>query len=668
MSYWIGSFFISNGIIIKNNPFIIDHSENFDSPFQRILIFAQPENTHSISFCAEFLELISSTFIGSNLSITGRLLESLNVTNNKILKQNEHSLLEHKIEISVSCMVFFDKKIIIGNAGLNLIKIIEKTKLKIPRIETLANTDFLGSKNQFQPQFIKVDLSNFDLVLASKELLTEINENKLHSILKSGSQRAFEDMFIHLRKIKNINVCYISNDALNKNLPKGTFFLEQKTKQLDFDNIIKNKSPEMNFNNKLLTREPSFISKNAKRFFWKSDFLDISKIVLYKKPSVLSYIIKHRWFKFNLFALFTFLFFTSLLTFSFFTSLGINYSENQLDEITFQINNSLETYNKAIILKDKQLQRQTVNRGLFLIEEASIYELDNQILNLFEKVFDNKKQLDNNIILNDSSKKIVFKNEFASNFYPQTLIHYGSLFWFFDSGSSRIFQYNQKIPELIIEIFRQNTKINNVNLGKPLHMFFHKNRRQLFIFDDKNNLFVKLANNNLQQIPLANLGLLSSIESMQLHDSTLYIYDKNNRNIVSLTPSPDEPLNYDVDIKIVLQEIDPTITGMSLHNDFFVFSSNDVFMIRDSLIKLACLGIEKYPTGIIDIAYNSLTKEIFIADIINKRIISCSYENGFLKQWSNESFIDIRSLSLHDSYEGLYVLTGSAVFDILLLE
>jgi len=66
MSYWIGSFFISNGIIIKNNPFIIDHSENFDSPFQRILIFAQPENTHSISFCAEFLELISSTNSAQN--------------------------------------------------------------------------------------------------------------------------------------------------------------------------------------------------------------------------------------------------------------------------------------------------------------------------------------------------------------------------------------------------------------------------------------------------------------------------------------------------------------------------------------------------------------------------------------------------------------------------
>ena len=665
MSYWIGSFFISNGKIIKNNPFIIDHSENFDSQFQRILIFAQPENSHSVAFCAEFSELVSSTFIGSNLSITGRLLQSLNIANNKILKQNEHSLLEHKVEISVSCMVFFDKKIIIGNAGLNLIKITEKTKMKIPRIETLSNTDFLGSKNQFQPKFIKVDLSNFDIFLASKELLSEINENKLHSILKSGSQRAFEDIFVHSRKIKNINVCYISNDALSKNLPKGTFFLEQKTKQLDFDNIIRNKSPKMNFNNKLLTSGPSFISKNAERFAWKSDFLDISKISLNKKPSMVFYLRNHRWFKFILFLLFIFLFFTSLFIYSFFTSLEINYSENKLDEITLQLNNSLETYNKAIILKDKQLQRQTINQGLLLIEEASIYELNNQILTIFEKVFANKKQLDNNIILNDSSKIIGFENEFAGNFQPRNLLHSGSLFWFFDSASSRIFQYNEKNPESIIEIFSQNM---NVKLGKPLHMFFHKNRRQLFIFDDQNNLFVKSINNNIKQIPLANLDALSSIESMQLHDSTLYIYDKNNRNIVSLTPSLMDPLNYDVDIKIILQEINPTISGISLHNDFFVFAPNEIFMVRNSLIKLACLGIDKYPTGIIDVSYNPLTKEIFIADIIDKRIISCSYENGFLKQWSNESFIDIRSLSLHDSYEGLYVLTGSAVFDILLLE
>ena len=166
---------------------------------------------------------------------------------------------------------------------------------------------------------------------------------------------------------------------------------------------------------------------------------------------------------------------------------------------------------------------------------------------------------------------------------------------------------------------------------------------------------------------LKSMGF-AAISSNIIMKNSFAATDKNNRNIVSLTPSLMDPLNYDVDIKIILQEINPTISGISLHNDFFVFAPNEIFMVRNSLIKLACLGIDKYPTGIIDVSYNPLTKEIFIADIIDKRIISCSYENGFLKQWSNESFIDIRSLSLHDSYEGLYVLTGSAVFDILLLE
>ena len=167
MVNWVGSFHIQDGNIQENNKYILDHSEVNNQFFNRIIIFSQPNNTDSDSFCREIMSSILTDFVSSNFSVTGRILKALNNANMQVVKWNQNSLQEHKVQISISCFIISNDQILIANSGSNYIASIEKTKIKQPNIYKVENSDPLGSQNKFQPLFTKVNFLTNDLFLSS---------------------------------------------------------------------------------------------------------------------------------------------------------------------------------------------------------------------------------------------------------------------------------------------------------------------------------------------------------------------------------------------------------------------------------------------------------------------------------------------------------------------
>ena len=467
MVNWVGSFHIKDSVIQENNNYILDHSEINNQLFDRCIIFSQPNNTDSDSFCREIMESVLKDFINSNFSITGRILKALNNANMQVVKWNQNSLQEHKIQISLTCLIISNNQILIANAGSNFIASIEKTKIKKPNISQVEHSDPLGSKNKFQPLFKKINFISNDLIVGSEQLNSELSTTEMNMILKGGVERSLSDLFNRTRNFEYISVCYLSQVEDNPKIPEGAFYLEQQSVQLtlDVDNKVSQESIAVDNNAETLKQ----INDSIKKFNWSSNFFKLSQ---YSFSIVPDFKIKIN--KFNIFGALAVFFGLGIFGLIFFNSIFDSQIKNvRIDNINNSIERLINQYDALEQKNDKGAQRQILDEALLLIEEGSVFEFNNLFEGLKLDIKNREKLLNNITPVLNSNKLIIFENKFSNSFFPSKLLSNSNLIWILDEGSGRIFQYSL-IDNSFIEIFRQNNLINDILLGQPNVISFDK--------------------------------------------------------------------------------------------------------------------------------------------------------------------------------------------------
>lgn len=656
MVNWVGSFHIQDGNIQENNKYILDHSEVNNQFFNRIIIFSQPNNTDSDSFCREIMSSILTDFVSSNFSVTGRILKALNNANMQVVKWNQNSLQEHKVQISISCFIISNDQILIANSGSNYIASIEKTKIKQPNIYKIENSDPLGSQNKFQPLFNKVNFISYDLIVSSEQLESELSMTEINMILKGGVERSLSDLFNRVRTFDNLSVCYMAQVDDKPKIPQGAFYLEQKSVQLELDvNEDKVNVETFNSNNHETDIQ---LNDSIKRFKWSSNFFKLSQYHFPIFP-----ILKLRFNIMNVLG------FTSVIIgLGIFVLLVFNalfYGDIKDDRINSINNNIEQLINEYDLLdenQDKASQRQILSEALLLIEEGSVFEFNDKFELLNSEIKNREKLLNNISLISNSNKLLVFENNFANSFSPIKLLSNSNLLWILDRGSGRIFQYNIT-DNSFIEIFRQGTFINDILLGSPTQITYDKFRKKLFVLDDNNNLYVKKLNNTLDIYTIESFSSnITSIDDLEIFNDELYIFDSQIGEILFSKLKTNQKID---SIKLSsLIQLGDNISGIDFNQKLLLFSSNNIWTYDDARIEFLCLGIDEFPSSITDVIFGASSEQIFIADNERNRIIECSQSKYFKRQWVNKDFIDLKSIFYDSNSQNLYALTSSSIFEI----
>ena len=656
MVNWVGSFHIQDGNIQENNKYILDHSEVNNQFFNRIIIFSQPNNTDSDSFCREIMSSILTDFVSSNFSVTGRILKALNNANMQVVKWNQNSLQEHKVQISISCFIISNDQILIANSGSNYIASIEKTKIKQPNIYKIENSDPLGSQNKFQPLFNKVNFISYDLIVSSEQLESELSMTEINMILKGGVERSLSDLFNRVRTFDNLSVCYMAQVDDKPKIPQGAFYLEQKSVQLELD-VNKDKVNVETFNSNNHETDNQ-LNNSIKRFKWSSNFFKLSQYSFPIFP-----ILKLRFNIMNVLG------FTSVMIgLGIFVLLVFNalfYGDIKDDRINSINNNIEQLINEYDLLdenQDKASQRQILSEALLLIEEGSVFEFNDKFELLNSEIKNREKLLNNISLISNSNKLLVFENNFANSFSPIKLLSNSNLLWILDRGSGRIFQYNIT-DNSFIEIFRQGTFINDILLGSPTQITYDKFRKKLFVLDDNNNLYVKKLNNTLDIYTIESFSSnITSIDDLEIFNDELYIFDSQIGEILFSKLKTNQKID---SIKLSsLIQLGDNISGIDFNQKLLLFSSNNIWTYDDARIEFLCLGIDEFPSSITDVIFGASSEQIFIADNERNRIIECSQSKYFKRQWVNKDFIDLKSIFYDSNSQNLYALTSSSIFEI----
>ena len=650
MVNWVGSFHIQDGNIQENNKYILDHSEVNNQFFNRIIIFSQPNNTDSDSFCREIMSSILTDFVSSNFSVTGRILKALNNANMQVVKWNQNSLQEHKVQISISCFIISNDQILIANSGSNYIASIEKTKIKQPNIYKIENSDPLGSQNKFQPLFNKVNFISYDLIVSSEQLESELSMTEINMILKGGVERSLSDLF---NRVRTFDMAQVDDKP---KIPQGAFYLEQKSVQLELD-VNKDKVNVETFNSNNHETDNQ-LNNSIKRFKWSSNFFKLSQYSFPIFP-----ILKLRFNIMNVLG------FTSVIIgLGIFVLLVFNalfYGDIKDDRISSINNNIEQLINEYDLLdenQDKASQRQILSEALLLIEEGSVFEFNDKFELLNSEIKNREKLLNNISLISNSNKLLVFENNFANSFSPIKLLSNSNLLWILDRGSGRIFQYNIT-DNSFIEIFRQGTFINDILLGSPTQITYDKFRKKLFVLDDNNNLYVKKLNNTLDIYTIESFSSnITSIDDLEIFNDELYIFDSQIGEILFSKLKTNQKID---SIKLSsLIQLGDNISGIDFNQKLLLFSSNNIWTYDDARIEFLCLGIDEFPSSITDVIFGASSEQIFIADNERNRIIECSQSKYFKRQWVNKDFIDLKSIFYDSNSQNLYALTSSSIFEI----
>ena len=655
MVNWVGSFHIKDGDIQENNNYILDHSETNNQLFNRIIIFSQPNNTDSDSFCREIMESVLRDFLSNSYSITGRISKALNNANMQVVKWNQNSLQEHKVQISLTCLIISDGQILIANSGSNYIASIEKTKIKKPNIYRIEDSDPLGSQNKFQPLFQKINYLSNDLLIGSEKLHSELNTTEMNMILRGGAERSLSDLFNRTRKFESLSVCYLAHVDDKPKIPEGAFYLEQQSVQLALDDREDNSNQEtFLFNDN--SAKMHQLDGSLNRFNWSSNFFKLSKYSFSIFPNF-----KLNLNKFNIFGLLSLVFGLGILILLSFNALFYNeIKDERINNINLNLEQLINQYDDLDQNKDKAKQRQILSEALLLIEEGSVFEINSSFESLKLDVKSREKLLNNVLLISNSDKLLVFENNFANSFYPIKLLSNSNLIWILDGGSGRIFQYTTNDGSFI-EIFRQNNFVNDILLGKPITISFDKFKKRLFILDENNNLYVKKINNQLEIYSLESLSFdVKFVNDLELFNNELYVYDSELNEILFSTFK-----NNEQNIKLTkLSQFEEKISGIDLNEKLLIFSANNIWIYNDSLTKFSCLGIDEFPSNISDVIFGSSDKQIFIVDNERNRIIECNDGEYFKRQWVNKDFIDIKSIFYDSNNQNLYALTSSSIYKI----
>ena len=662
MSNWIGSFLIQNGDIAEDNKFIFDYSDPYKKFFKRLIIFSQPNSDISHEICTDVVESVANDFLNQGVSLTGRLQKALKNANSKVVKWNQNSLLEHKIRLSITCVVILDSEMIIANAGSNTVAIVEKTQIRTAKVSYVNGSDHLGSQNHFQPIFKKIDIDHHDVLIASGNLIQDLHLPKFEMILKGGTERALQDLFVESRHLDNVNVCYLSDINIKPKLAKGTFYLDQKSMQLELN--VSNKEPDSNldFFSEQTNKIDQF-SKSMNEFSWSPKFLNISKnkfSFLKLFPRVQN---KFSLKKFILGSLFAVLFLIFL-----FPIISTSIPNNDLEEINAQIENKIAEYDAAIKNENKSIQRSAIFEALILIEEASLYDSNQKLAFLIKEVNKLKIEIDNIHAVTDSNKLLVFENKLSSQFKPTKIIVRAGIVWILDSVSDRVFQY-QIYNNKIDEIFRGGMLLNGTLLGKPESIMFDEFRRRLLIFDSNSNFYTTGINKKITQLKMPDLDNVSNIVDYSFSNGTFYFLDSSANVILFLQPLVSDYNNFNVELKKLFNyEKNIFITGIEFNVKKIIFSLKQLWVLEDKLELVTCAGIDTALLSINDVAFDSKRNQIFISDPVNNRIVSCNFNGDYIQQWKSRDFFDIISISFDPNNFSLYVLTSNTVFEIITMQ
>jgi hypothetical protein len=172
---WVGRFCVADGRVEEEGPWLASlvRRRPDDDQSDELHILIEPASEQGEAYAAQLVDVIAQLYGRDTLSITGALQRALRAAHEHLRDWNRRSLPEHQVAAGATCIALRGSEVYIAQFGPALAYVREAGGAT-RRIDGGDASSALGTADEFEPHINRVVLDAGDVVLAASTQLHDV--------------------------------------------------------------------------------------------------------------------------------------------------------------------------------------------------------------------------------------------------------------------------------------------------------------------------------------------------------------------------------------------------------------------------------------------------------------------------------------------------------------
>ena len=675
LTTWVARFVVDNGRVTEEGKRLRSFQRRrLDEPDVDLHVLHEPNGEKAEELGTQALDAIGRSFLNDRLSLTGALTRALRETHATLLDWNRRSLPRDQVGIGITAALVSGSTVYLAQAGPSLVYLRHGNSLI--RLEPTADATQPLGEGTTEPALRKLELEDGDILLAASQTLQDVlSIQELTQLLARSADDALPELYLRTRDLPAFGLfavtCFEEEtpeeapqtyDA-GTGLPREPRYEPGRPEQVGFTLPHENQPWRRPSERRPGTNEPIMVYPE------KPKPIDISRPVVNlrnDRPSARNEYARttgtDRRFNFDftdrrLIQIAAIIAIALILIYFVPGLVKQNRSNNLGDFITA----SQTALNIAQSETDPAQKRFYLEETRRLANEALRIDETNATANdLRTQATNSLSALDAVFDLSPMTSLLTLSTQITGDVAITGLTVDAGVAYLLDSAGGRIIAV--PLDGTAASIVYQNGETYGDSIARaPTEMVWDGNDfdGRLLILDQERKLFELRPGTTPLPVPLRRTNTWASVAAIATYDGNLYVLDPAGNQVHRYLPAAE---GYDSEPEDLLNA-GATLTGAAdfvIDGDIYVaFSDGHLMKFTNGQPSDFSLGgIDRPITAASDIAILPATKELFIADTGNKRIVVAGTDGTFRRQLVANALTDISAIGLDPTGAQLYVIVN----------
>jgi serine/threonine protein phosphatase PrpC len=683
---WVGRFTVVDGHVQEEGPWLgsLIRQRTDDEP-DELYVLIESAAPGKDEYTAQLVDVIARLYNRDALSLTGALVRSMKAAHEHLRDWNQKSLQEHRVGAGASCLTMRGSDAYLAQAGPSL-AYVRSADGAFRRIMA-PNASFehaLGIADPFEPQLTRLPLAPGDLVLLASTALDEIvPADHVRRILDRGADEALPELYLLCRDRPQFSLLLLSCFEPEVDAPPDFLTHRGESAPEPTD------EPPAALAAVLPMPEPAGVAPGPARASLAVGSFDLPRRPIadqvreitastapspatgvrlrgdsatprYKRSTGAGMVPQFRVPKLALFGALALV----VLGLVAWMTIPGRVKQDREARFTTLVGDARESNARAQATGDPGLKRNLLTAAQTdLVDAAKIHPDNGEVVALKSDVASAIAVLDAVYEIKDWTTVADLSQQVTGSLSITRAVVGGDNAYFLDVRGHRVLRLpldGSAPPETILQ---DGALAGFATSGRPVQIAWSEQSGSLLMIDDKRQAFAYFPGDGKRILPLTVRGSdgWGSVDAITASGGNLYLLDVKGNQVWRYLPGEG---GFDSERTGLLEQADLTnATELAVGQDVYVLDAQAGIrrFVGKTETPFPLAGIDMPLVSPAALSVLPGSNRLVVADRGNKRVVLASPEGAFLRQIVSPAFTDLRSVSVDEGKNIIYVLNGDTL-------
>ncbi|MBF6600892.1 MAG: hypothetical protein IVW36_10330 [Dehalococcoidia bacterium] len=682
---WVGRFSVVDGRVQEEGPWLgsLIRQRPDDDP-DELYILVEPAIAGREEYASQLVDVIARLYKRDPLSLTGALVRAMKAAHEHLRDWNQKSLKEHRVGAGASCLTLRGTEAYLAQAGPSL-AYVRAADGEFRRIAAPGDAfaDALGIADPFEPQLTRLPLAPGDLVmLASTSLDAIAPADHIERILARGADDALPEMYLLCRDRPQFSLVLLS--CFEPELEAPPEFLTRAGEAAAAVDAAEGGAAARTS----VAAEPVGVAPEPARAALAVGSFDLPRrpvpeqvreITASTAPAPAAGVrlrgtnATRRYkrstggivpqFRVPRLALFGALALVVLGVVAWLTIPG-RVQQDREQRFATLVSDARAANARAQATGDPGAKRQLLTTAQTdLVDAAKIHPANGEVTALKSDVGAAINVLDAVYEIKGWTTIADLSQQVASSLSVTTAVVGGGNAYFLDVNGRRVLRLPLDGSAPAETILQDGGLAGFATASRPVQIAWSEQAKSLIIIDEKRQAFAYVPGDGKRILPLTvrNSAAWGGVDAIAVSGGNLYLLDVKSNQVWRYLPGAG---GFDSERTGLLDQADLSKTyELAVGQDVYLLDANAGIrrFVGKAETPFTLAGIDMPLVSPAALSVLPGSNRLVVADRGNKRVVVASAERAFLRQIVSPAFTDLRSVSVDEGKNIIYVLNGDTL-------